>query len=146
MHFLRRVFAFFVFVVAILRQEIGWFDRDENNSSLLASRLAIHAVAVRTAIGDRMSMVLQSLAVIGGAFGLAFYFQPRLAAVLLCSYPLMIGGFVGEVCSKNPTKLLEDFEFWKICKCFVITDGICLLIRASALRKAQLLSGVKSTA
>lgn len=81
---------------AILRQEIGWFDRDENNSSLLASRLAIHAVAVRTAIGDRMSMVLQSLAVIGGAFGLAFYFQPRLAAVLLCSYPLMIGGFVGE--------------------------------------------------
>jgi hypothetical protein len=58
----------------------------------------------------------------------------------------MIGGFVGEVCSKNPTELMEDFEFWKICKCFVISDGICLLIRASAFRKAQLLSGVKSAA
>lgn len=37
---------------AILRQDIGWFDRDENSSGRLATLLSTDAAYVRGAVGD----------------------------------------------------------------------------------------------
>lgn len=86
-------------VSAILRQEVGWFDEDENNSSLLASRLASNSTAVRAAVGDRMSMYLQTLSLLTMAFGIGFYLEWHITSVLLATYPLTTGAFVAEVCS-----------------------------------------------
>ncbi len=82
---------------AILRQEIGWFDQDENNSSLVASRLSVDATLVRASVGDRMSVILMTLALLILAFGIAFYLDWRVAFVVFGTYPFMVGAFVGEV-------------------------------------------------
>jgi ATP-binding cassette subfamily B (MDR/TAP) protein 1 len=83
---------------AILQQEVGWFDNEANNSNLLASRLATDATMVRAAVGDRMSTILQNLALVITAFCIAFYLQWRVAAVILGTFPLLICAAVGEVC------------------------------------------------
>ncbi|KAG2575140.1 hypothetical protein PVAP13_7KG412000 [Panicum virgatum] len=46
---------------AILRNEVGWFDEEENNSSLVAARLAVDAADVKSAIAERISVILQNL-------------------------------------------------------------------------------------
>lgn len=97
---------------AILRQEVGWFDQDENNSSLIASRLAVDATLVRAFVGDRASMLLMTLALMLLAFGIAFYLDWKIAFVVLATYPFMVGAFIGEVnihfpLSKDTTKLIS---------------------------------------
>ncbi|CAK9872650.1 unnamed protein product [Sphagnum jensenii] len=81
---------------SILQQEVGWFDNEANNSNLLASRLATDATMVRAAVGDRMSTILQNLALVITAFCIAFYLQWRVAAVILGTFPLLICAAVGE--------------------------------------------------
>jgi ATP-binding cassette subfamily B (MDR/TAP) protein 1 len=81
---------------SILQQEVGWFDDEANNSSLLATRLATDATMVRAAVGDRMSTILQNLALVITAFCIAFYLQWRVAAVILGTFPLLISAAVGE--------------------------------------------------
>ena len=87
----------YVVCIAILRQEVGWFDDDKNNSNLVSARLSTDATLVRAAVGDRMSTILQNLALVVTAFCIAFYLQWRVAAVILATFPLLIGAAVGEV-------------------------------------------------
>jgi ABC transporter transmembrane region len=42
-------------------QDIGWFDRDENSSGAIASRLSQDALNVKGAVGDQMGLILQNL-------------------------------------------------------------------------------------
>jgi ATP-binding cassette subfamily B (MDR/TAP) protein 1 len=84
-------------LTAILRQEVGWFDADENNSSLVASRLSDDATLVRAFVGDRASVILMTLALMLLAFGIAFYLDWKVAFVVLATYPFMVGAFIGEV-------------------------------------------------
>lgn len=81
---------------AILQNEIGWFDLDENNSSLLAARLATDATLVRAAVADRMSTITQNLALTVTAFVIAFVLEWRVTLVILATFPLLIGASVGE--------------------------------------------------
>jgi ATP-binding cassette subfamily B (MDR/TAP) protein 1 len=85
------------FRAAILRNEVGWFDLDENNSNLLASHLASDAVLVRAAVADRLSTLTQNLALTVTAFSIAFYLEWRVTLVILATFPLLIGASVGEV-------------------------------------------------
>lgn len=81
---------------AILQNEIGWFDLDENNSSLLAARLATDATLVRAAVADRMSTITQNLALTVTAFVIAFVLEWRVTLVILATFPFLIGASVGE--------------------------------------------------
>ncbi|KAG0629087.1 hypothetical protein M758_1G075800 [Ceratodon purpureus] len=83
-------------LTSILRQEVGWFDLDENNSSLVASRLSVDATLVRAFVGDRASVILMTLALMLLAFGIAFYLDWKVAFVVLATYPFMVGAFIGE--------------------------------------------------
>ncbi|KAL2641262.1 hypothetical protein R1flu_008849 [Riccia fluitans] len=80
----------------ILSFEIGWFDYDDNNSSLVASRLATDATLVRAAVGDRLSTVSQNLALITTAFVIAFVLCWRVALVILATFPCLIGAAIAE--------------------------------------------------
>jgi ATP-binding cassette subfamily B (MDR/TAP) protein 1 len=82
---------------ALLRFEIGWFDYDENNSSLVASRLAADATLVRAAVGDRMSTIIQNGALTVTAFVIAFVLQWKVTLVILATFPLLIGAAIAEV-------------------------------------------------
>jgi hypothetical protein len=48
-----------IFLVAILRNEVGWFDEEENIFSLVAVRLAVDAADEKSAIAERISVILQ---------------------------------------------------------------------------------------
>ncbi|XP_024534012.1 ABC transporter B family member 10 isoform X3 [Selaginella moellendorffii] len=80
----------------ILRNEIGWFDREENNSSLLASRLSSDATMLRAAVGDRLCTLTQNLALIVTGFVMAFVLQWKLTLVIIALFPLMIGAHITE--------------------------------------------------
>ena len=77
---------------------MGWFDEDKNNSNLMSARLATDATLVKAAVGDRMSTILQNLALVITAFCIAFYLQWKVAGIILLTFPLLIGSAIGEVC------------------------------------------------
>lgn len=49
-----------VIVAAIQRNELGWFDKNENNSYQILARLNSDATNVRAAVGDRAAEILQN--------------------------------------------------------------------------------------
>lgn len=84
-------------MAAILSNEIGWFDLEENNVGSLTSKLAGDATLVRTALVDRLSTIVQNTALITAAFAVAFKLSWRIAAVTIVMFPLIIGASVAEV-------------------------------------------------
>ncbi|WVZ91622.1 hypothetical protein U9M48_037768 [Paspalum notatum var. saurae] len=79
---------------AVLRNEIAWFDAEENASARVAARLALDAQNVRSAIGDRISVIVQNSALMLVACAAGFALQWRLAMVLLAVFPLVVGATV----------------------------------------------------
>jgi hypothetical protein len=47
-------------------QELGWFDREENASGALSSRLSTDTAAIRGALGDQLSLLVQNLVTFAG--------------------------------------------------------------------------------
>ncbi|KAK1297508.1 putative multidrug resistance protein [Acorus calamus] len=74
----------------ILMFEVGWFDQDDNSTGAVCSRLAKDANVVRSLVGDRMALVVQTLSavVIACTMGLALAW--RLAVVMVAVQPLII--------------------------------------------------------
>ncbi|CDP07374.1 unnamed protein product [Coffea canephora] len=81
---------------AILSNEIGWFDMDENSTGSLMSKLAADATLVRSALADRLSTVVQNVALTVTSFVIAFTLSWRIAAVIIATFPLLIGASIAE--------------------------------------------------
>ncbi|CAI0472893.1 unnamed protein product [Linum tenue] len=81
---------------AILQNEIGWFDDLNNNSSMLASRLATDATLLKTIVVDRSTILLQNLGLVVTSFVIAFILNWRITLVVLATYPLIISGHISE--------------------------------------------------
>ena len=47
-------------------QELGWFDREENASGALSSRLSADTAAIRGALGDQLGLMVQNLVTFAG--------------------------------------------------------------------------------
>ena len=47
-----------------MRHDIGWFDRQENNTGALTAKLASEATIVETAVGPRLGILSQNIATI----------------------------------------------------------------------------------
>ncbi|XP_008784383.2 ABC transporter B family member 19 [Phoenix dactylifera] len=77
-------------LAAILRNEVGWFDEDENNSSLLAARLATDAADVKSAIAERISVILQNMTSLLTSFIVGFIVEWRVALLILATFPLLV--------------------------------------------------------
>ncbi|GFP90363.1 ABC transporter b family member 19 [Phtheirospermum japonicum] len=77
-------------LAAILRNEVGWFDEEENNSSLLAARLATDAADVKSAIAERISVVLQNMTSLLTSFIVAFIVEWRVSLLILATFPLLV--------------------------------------------------------
>nr|CAB3502853.1 unnamed protein product [Digitaria exilis] len=74
----------------ILTFEIGWFDRDENSSGAICSQLANDANIVRSLVGDRMSLVVQTVSAVLIACIMGLAIAWRLALVMISVQPLII--------------------------------------------------------
>ncbi|XP_073296143.1 ABC transporter B family member 15-like [Primulina huaijiensis] len=74
----------------MLTFEIGWFDKDENATGAVCSRLAKDANVVRSLVGDRMALLIQtcSAVIIACTMGLAIAW--KLALVMIAVQPFII--------------------------------------------------------
>lgn len=77
-------------LAAILRNEVGWFDEEENNSSLVAARLATDAADVKSAIAERISVILQNMTSLLTSFIVGFIVEWRVALLILATFPLIV--------------------------------------------------------
>ncbi|KAG1713070.1 hypothetical protein DVH05_000797 [Phytophthora capsici] len=74
---------------AMLQQEIGWFDLDENSSGALVSRLATDSAVLQAMTSETLNRGLVNLTTLGIAFGIAFYFSWQMTLILLAAFPVL---------------------------------------------------------
>ncbi|XP_010241797.1 PREDICTED: ABC transporter B family member 1 [Nelumbo nucifera] len=79
---------------AVMKNEIAWFDQEENESARIAARLSLDANNVRSAIGDRISVIMQNSALMLVACTAGFVLQWRLSLVLLAVFPVVVAATV----------------------------------------------------
>eukprot|EP00192_Tetraselmis_astigmatica_P000802 CAMPEP_0117691884 /NCGR_PEP_ID=MMETSP0804-20121206/25998_1 /TAXON_ID=1074897 /ORGANISM="Tetraselmis astigmatica, Strain CCMP880" /LENGTH=1263 /DNA_ID=CAMNT_0005505227 /DNA_START=142 /DNA_END=3933 /DNA_ORIENTATION=+ len=89
----------------MLKQEVGWFDRDENNSGALTGTLGTDAALVRGAVGDTMGLMVQNLFTFGAGFTIAFINGWQMTLVILGAVPLIV--FAGLIQAKIGTGFSE---------------------------------------
>uniref|UniRef100_A0A5B7B3K0 Putative ABC transporter B family member 15-like isoform X1 n=1 Tax=Davidia involucrata TaxID=16924 RepID=A0A5B7B3K0_DAVIN len=77
-------------LLKILTFEIGWFDQDENASGAICSRLAKDANVVRSLVGDRMALLIQTFSAVTIACTMGLVIAWRLAVVMIAVQPLII--------------------------------------------------------
>nr|GMC75663.1 ABC transporter B family member 13-like [Ipomoea batatas] len=81
---------------AMLSNEVEWFDKTDNSTGSLTSKLAADATLVRSALADRLSTIVQNIALTLTAFLISFKLCWRIAAVLISTFPLLIGASIAE--------------------------------------------------
>ncbi|PKI46502.1 hypothetical protein CRG98_033059 [Punica granatum] len=74
----------------ILTFEVGWFDQDENSSGAICSRLAKDANVVRSLVGDRTALLVQTISAVTIACTMGLIIAWRLALVMIAVQPLII--------------------------------------------------------
>ncbi|KAI7741391.1 hypothetical protein M8C21_000851, partial [Ambrosia artemisiifolia] len=74
----------------ILTFEIGWFDQDENSSGAICSRLAKDANVVRSLVGDRSALLIQTISAVTIACTMGLVIAWRLALVMIAVQPIII--------------------------------------------------------
>lgn len=75
---------------AIIRQDVGWFDRSDHDSGVLTSRLSTDATLIDGLVGIRLGTIAQCVFSIAVGAGLALYFGWKLALVVLAVSPLLV--------------------------------------------------------
>ncbi|XP_073159063.1 ABC transporter B family member 20-like isoform X1 [Henckelia pumila] len=74
---------------AMLRNEVGWFDLEENSADNLSMRLANDATFVRAAFSNRLSIFIQDSAAVVVAVLIGMFLHWRLALVALATLPIL---------------------------------------------------------
>ncbi|XP_018680624.2 putative multidrug resistance protein isoform X1 [Musa acuminata AAA Group] len=77
----------------ILTFEVGWFDEDENSTGAVLARLANDANVVRSLVGDRLSLIIQTASAVAIAWTMGLVIAWRLALVIIAVQPLIIVSF-----------------------------------------------------
>lgn len=75
---------------AILKQEIGWFDRETNSVGALCARLSGDAASVQGATGSRIGVLFQALTTMVAAVVLALYYEWKLGLTALAFVPFIL--------------------------------------------------------
>ncbi|KAJ3207855.1 Multidrug resistance protein 1 [Clydaea vesicula] len=88
------------YLKAILRQDIGWFDKNETGE--LTSRLTADTALIQEGISDKVGLCIQSVCTFIAGFIMAFARGWQLALVLCAIFPLL--GIAGFVMSRNMAK------------------------------------------
>jgi ATP-binding cassette subfamily B (MDR/TAP) protein 1 len=75
---------------AMLKQEMGWFDKVENNTGSLCARLSGDAARVQGATGARAGSIMQGVAGALIAVFMGLYFNWKLGLVCTLFFPFLI--------------------------------------------------------
>lgn len=82
----------------MLRNEVGWFDEEDNSADTLSMRLANDATFVRAAFSNRLSIFIQDSAAVVVAVVIGLLLQWRLALVALATLPILTVSAIAQVC------------------------------------------------
>ncbi|KAL9555441.1 hypothetical protein MBANPS3_002351 [Mucor bainieri] len=89
---------------AYMRQEIGWFDRDENNAGALTAKLAVDARNVNEMVTKVWGDVTQLIVTICVGLIIAFIYSWALTLIILCMAPFIMAATAYE------SKIHRGFE------------------------------------
>jgi ABC-type multidrug transport system fused ATPase/permease subunit len=91
---------------SMLRQEIGWFDLDENNLGALVTRLSSDAASLKGFTGPTLTAVFNATGALIAGLVISFTAGWKLTLVILCFSPLMVfsGIIQGQQISKAGQK------------------------------------------
>ncbi|KAH6829538.1 P-glycoprotein 20 [Perilla frutescens var. hirtella] len=81
---------------AMLRNEVGWFDEEENSADNLSMRLANDATFVRAAFSNRLSIFIQDSAAVIVAVLIGMFLEWRLALVALATLPILMVSAIAQ--------------------------------------------------
>ncbi|CAM9155268.1 unnamed protein product [Pylaiella littoralis] len=129
---------------SILRQDLEWFDREENSTGALTARLATEVALVKNIAGLNFNRMYQNVVTITAALLVAFkYGSPLLSVVLSFIMPLLIfAGFLQiKVVTTNATKsqdsvaksgkvAVQAIEGVRTVASFNLTDKVMSMYRA----------------
>ncbi|OEL12840.1 ABC transporter B family member 20 [Dichanthelium oligosanthes] len=96
---------------AMLRNEVGWFDKEENNADTLSMRLANDATFVRAAFSNRLSIFIQDTAAVSVALLIGMLLGWRVALVALATLPVLVVSAIAQVIKSS---LFVCYELKKI--------------------------------
>ena len=90
----------------MVKQEIGWFDLDENNLGALVTRLSSDAASLKGFTGPTLAAILNAVGALVTALVISFTAGWKLTLVILCFAPLMVftGIIQGQQISKAGQK------------------------------------------
>ena len=93
----------------MLRQEIGWFDLDENNLGALVTRLSSDAASLKGFTGPTLTSIFNAIGALITALVISFISGWKLTLVILCFTPLLVfaGSIQGQRLSKASGKQKE---------------------------------------
>ncbi|CAL8070894.1 unnamed protein product [Calicophoron daubneyi] len=78
----------------ILQQEIGWFDRSENQAGMLTATLSTEASKLAQATGFQLGVMSTSVILIAVSLAVAFFYSWAITLVILAFFPLLVlGGY-----------------------------------------------------
>jgi ATP-binding cassette subfamily B (MDR/TAP) protein 1 len=85
----------FMSLESMLRQEIGWFDRDENSTGILTSRLSKEAQDIQGLSGITLGTILQTIVNLGLCCIVSLIYGWKLALVVISCIPIiMTAGYI----------------------------------------------------
>ncbi|CDP05479.1 unnamed protein product [Coffea canephora] len=73
----------------IVHMDISWFDRQENSSGRISSRLSIDATSVRSLVGESLSLLVQNSATVFAGLLFSFAASWRLSLIVIFTLPLI---------------------------------------------------------
>jgi hypothetical protein len=117
----------------MLRNEVGWFDKDENNADTLSMRLANDATFVRAAFSNRLSIFIQDTAAVSVALLIGLLLEWRVALVALATLPVLVISAIAQVLSLlyHPKKCCVNRNFdacpWSCCIVHTICSARCCI-------------------
>uniref|UniRef100_A0A5K3FZN6 ABC transmembrane type-1 domain-containing protein n=1 Tax=Mesocestoides corti TaxID=53468 RepID=A0A5K3FZN6_MESCO len=78
-----------LFFKAILKQEVAWFDRPENQAGLLTARLATEVQSLHRVTGTQLGIFFESFGLVVSALTIAFLYSWKLTLVAMAFVPAL---------------------------------------------------------
>ncbi|CAH8543987.1 unnamed protein product [Dicrocoelium dendriticum] len=113
---------------AILRQEIGWFDRSENQAGALTAKLATEASKLKNISGSQLGSIVEAAVLFIVTIIIAFVNSWQLSLVFLGFFPLLIISGMFQVRNLSGSQAAEVSDVMRVAQEAISNDRtVCTL-------------------